>query len=214
MTEGEYLKGGFFLLALLSLAITLWVNYRIDQTTKRVWHIFATARDWSYAEIARQLEVLGLHHGAQVSLVTEYRHQGRGAQRVAVLRVDMSDILPSSLHLEPKHFLDRVLQVFDKKDNEVGDQQLDAALYLKDLTPEVRAYVVAPQVKESLLRVSKGYRHFVIIGGLLEVTYHRGVPFTAVDLEKFVAPALAFVDALRTAVNPTAVSELHPAQRG
>ncbi|WP_342378781.1 hypothetical protein NVS55_05210 [Myxococcus stipitatus] len=212
MTEEAYVKGGFILASVLLIAASAWQNFHIRRKTKHAWHTFATARGWSYDEIAREMEVLGVHHGAQVSLVTETRGQGKGTRRLAVLRVDLSDVLPSGLHMETQLLSNRVLDRLGKKDGAAGDPELDDALHLKDLNPQVRALLVAPQVREPLLRASKDYKHLVIIEGLLEAEY-PGVPFTAVDLEKHVAPALALVEALRTAADRAAVSEPHPTQR-
>ncbi|AGC42355.1 hypothetical protein MYSTI_01006 [Myxococcus stipitatus DSM 14675] len=212
MTEEAYVKGGVILASVLLIAASAWQNFHIARKTKHAWRTFATARGWSYDEIAREIEVLGVHHGAQVSLATETRNQGRASRRLAVLRVDLSDVLPSGLHLESKVLLDRFLERLGKRDGAVGDTELDAALDLKDLNPQGRALLVAPHVREPLLRASKDYKHLVIIEGLLEAE-HPGVPFTAVDLEKFVTPTLDLVEALRTAALSTAVPESHSVQR-
>lgn len=215
MTEAESVSSGFILAALLLatvVTVVAWQTFHTARKTKQAWRAFATAHGWSYTEIAREIEVLGVHHGAQVSLVTETQGRTKGSPFRTVLRVDLSDALPSGLHLETKHLIDKVLKLAGKRDEEVGDRELDSALYLKDLTPQVRAFLVAPQVRDHLLRASKGSMRLVIIGGLLEAE-HPGVPDTTVELEKHVAPTLALVEALQTAAGEAAVPETHTTQR-
>ncbi|MFP2926431.1 hypothetical protein ACLESO_14665 [Pyxidicoccus sp. 3LG] len=166
------------------------------------WSTFAARYDWVFSRSWGSLEVQGLHQGRQFSLLTESRGSGNNERRVTVVRLELGDALPSELTLEPEGLGDRFLKLFGKNDEEVGDAELDEALDLRNVTPESRAVLRAPRVRQQLLALKEHYARFSIVGGLLEAEQH-GVPDTVAELEQLVAPALALSKALDEAAGPS-----------
>ncbi|MFY2562421.1 hypothetical protein ACN469_32805 [Corallococcus terminator] len=189
----------FPVLALLGTALfavlVLALAARDKRRQRKAWLVFATRRGWSFTSSKDFMEVQGLHHERQLSLLTEVRGRGQGTYQVMVLRLDVSDLVPQELTLETEGLGDKFLKLFGTRDEELGDVALDSALDLKGLSPESRALLTTPQVGEHLLRAHRHYQRCSIVAGLLEAE-HRGVPQSTEALETHIAPALALADTL------------------
>ncbi|WP_163990241.1 hypothetical protein [Pyxidicoccus caerfyrddinensis] len=176
-------------LALMGFAIL-----RSRKSRHEAWKALAARHEWTFTETKGALEVQGLHHGRQLSLLTEQREGGKHRHTAAVLRLDLGDVLGRSLLLEPESLEDTFLELFGGKGEEVGD----AALDLKRISPEVRALLRAPEVARHLLELRASYASFSIVAGMLEAEL-RGFPETLEALEAGVLPALGLANALYTA---------------
>lgn len=180
---------------LLFMGGLLYLTWRQSRRLRTVWSAFAARRDWGFTasgKISGVMELQGQHQGHELSLLTEGRGSGTRRYDVTVLRMDLSDTVPRQLALTPE---DRLFKFFGGKDAELGDVELDAALELQGVTPEARALLQVPRVRQSLMGVVKSYERFTLEEGLLEAV-HRGIPKKAEALEAVLAPALALVEAL------------------
>ncbi|MBZ4415349.1 hypothetical protein [Myxococcus sp. RHSTA-1-4] len=165
---------------------------------RETWNTFASRHDWGFSEKWGAVEVQGLFLGQQLSVLTESRGNGKHGREVTVLRLDLGMTLPPELTLSPEGLGDKFLKLFGGKDEEVGDEELDRALDVKRLSPESRAALRAPRVREHLLSLHARCARFSIEAGLLEAEW-RGVPDTVDALEALVAPALRLAEALHEA---------------
>ncbi|QSQ20302.1 hypothetical protein JY651_34290 [Pyxidicoccus parkwayensis] len=186
------------LLIALFLALMTFALLRSRKNQHEAWKGLAARHDWTFSETPGAMEVQGLHQGRQLSLLTEKRGAGKHRHHVTVLRLDLGDVLGRDLVLEPEGLGDRFLKLFGRRDEETGDAELDAALDLKRVSPEVRALLRAPEVGRRLLALREQAASFSIVAGMLEVEHH-GIPETLGALEARVAPALELADALSTA---------------
>jgi hypothetical protein len=184
----------------LVVALVLVILVLAWQGWKRrlqAWKTFAARHDWSFSNRWGSLEIQGLFLGQQLSVLTERRGAGKNRREVTVLRLELA-ALPSELTLEPEGLGDKLLKFFGRRDEEVGDAEFDAAFDLEDVSPETRALLRKPRVREQLLMLKRTFSRFSIEAGLLEAE-RRGVPHTVEALESLVAPALELARALHEA---------------
>ncbi|AKQ63710.1 hypothetical protein A176_000622 [Myxococcus hansupus] len=126
---------------------------------------------------------------------TEHRRIGNSSQFFTVVRLPLNDSLPAELRIVPERFGDKLLKVFGKGDDEVGDAALDEALEIRNLSDAARRVLRAPRVREQLLLLQQHSSHFSIHNEALQVD-KRGMPDNVDTLESFVVPALELADAL------------------
>ncbi|MFP2913000.1 hypothetical protein ACLESD_49940 [Pyxidicoccus sp. 3LFB2] len=183
------------LLLVAALGGFAYVSWRVHQRRRKVWSEFAARHDWSLKESWGDLEVRGPFLGGELRLRTETRRRGKNRETVTVLQLSLGDTVPQSLVLEPEGLGDKFLKLFGRKGEEVGDEALDAALDLKNVSPETRSILLAPRVREPLLALHRESSDFSIKSGRLTAE-QRGMPETLGALELRVAPALALAEAL------------------
>lgn len=97
------------LAALVSVAFLTLVGLAVLRTRRRrreAWKALAARHAWSFTEVRGDLEVQGLHDGRQLSLLTERRGSGQHSHNIAVLRLDLGDVLGRSLMLEDEELGD------------------------------------------------------------------------------------------------------------
>jgi hypothetical protein len=181
-------------LALASWGGAVWLSLK---RRRESWSAFAARNDWSCTTSAwwDSPKIRGRFLGRAFSLCTESRGSGKSQHTVTVLRLELGDTVPPSLHLEPEGLGDKFLKLFGRKDEEVGDKELDAALDLKGVSPEARSILLAPRVRRPLLTVRSHYPRFSIVSGTL-MAEQADVADTVDALEALVAPALDLGKAL------------------
>ncbi|MCE9672274.1 hypothetical protein LY474_31155 [Myxococcus stipitatus] len=162
---------------------------------REAWSRFATERGWQYSESWGQLEVQGLHQERQFSITTETRGRGKSRHTVTVVRLDLGDSVPPELHVEHECLGDKLLKLVGIRDEELGNEVLDAAFDLEGLSPESREVLLADTVARALLEVRRVNERFCIISGLLEAE-RRGTPSSLEALASRVDPVLDLADAL------------------
>ncbi|NMO17349.1 hypothetical protein HPC49_24145 [Pyxidicoccus fallax] len=172
---------------------------RKKKRRRQAWKALSSRHDWGFSERGNTLEVQGLFRGQQLSLLTERRRHRDEHAVATVLRLELS-AMPPEPTVESEGLGDRFLKLFGHGDEEVGDEELDAALDMKRVTPETRALLRNPRVREQLLALHRTFKRFSIEAGLLEAE-QRGIPDTVEALEALLAPALGLATALQEAVN-------------
>ncbi|QDE81883.1 hypothetical protein [Myxococcus xanthus] len=166
----------------------------------QAWRDFADRHGWGFTDSMASYKVGGLHRGMPFSMHTEHRRSGKSSQLYTVVRLELGTALPPDLRIGPEGFGDKLLKVFGKRDDEVGDAELDAALDMKNLTDEARDTLRAPRVREQLLLLRQRCANFSIENEELQAE-QRGMPDSVDTLESLVAPALDLGDALQEATS-------------
>lgn len=179
--------------------------FRWKQWKRRMaaWRSFADQRglDFNLTEgffryAPGTLTMQGLYQDLPLLLFTEYRGSGKSRHLVTVLQLELGSTLLPGLTLKPEGLGEKVLKLFGLKDEEVGDEALDAAFQLKNVTARSRAMLLSPRVRGSLMRLGRAYSDFSIEAGYLRVE-QLGMPETAEELDTFLSPALGLARALR-----------------
>ncbi|MCP3135782.1 hypothetical protein [Pyxidicoccus xibeiensis] len=211
MSSGSPFSFVHVLLVLALIAVLWFFTSRARRERHEAWSTFAARNDWVFSKSKEGgMEIQGLHQERQLSVLTESRHGGNGHRIVTVVRLELGDALPPELTLEPEGLGDRFMKLFGVKDEEVGDAELDEALDLQHVTPESRAVLRNPRVRERVLALRDAYKRFSIVGGLLEAE-QDGVPDTVAELDTLVAPAFALSRALDEAAGLSPEERVVPA---
>jgi hypothetical protein len=186
-------------LGVLAVCVVAFVIYW--QTYKRriqAWQDFANGRGWDLSQDSTSYKVQGQHRGLYFSLHTEERRSGKSSQLYTVAWVSLANTLPPALHIRSEGFGDRFLKVFGKRDDEIGDAEMDEALNLKNLTDDARNTLRDARVREKLLLLRQRSPTFFIENEELQVVT-RGMPDSVEALERMVTPMLELADALHEA---------------
>lgn len=181
--------------AALAFGFLYWMAHR---RRLQAWRDFADQHGCDFTESTASYKVRGRYRGKSFSMYTEHRRSGRSSQLFTVVRLELGTSLPPGLRIGPEGFGDKLRKVFGKRDDEVGDAELDAALDMKNLTDEARDTLRAPRVREPLLLLRQRCANFSIENEELQAEV-RGMPASVDTLESLVAPALDLGDALREA---------------
>ncbi|MFP2960919.1 hypothetical protein ACLEPN_24690 [Myxococcus sp. 1LA] len=99
------------------------------------------------------------------------------------------------MHIRPEGLTDKFLQVMGRRDEEVGDAELDALLNLKNLSDEARDILRAPGVRRQLALLCRQFTNFTIEDERLTAV-KNDMPDSVEELESLVTPALLLSDAL------------------
>jgi hypothetical protein len=196
--------GGFA--GVLYLLLWVWPNHQ-----RKGWRAVAKRLGWKVTELhafSRMevgLEVTGLHKGRKFSLRPELRPSGGDRNTVYKLRLELGGTLPKDLSLKSEGLGSRFLNLLGSQDEQLGDAELDSALELKQLTPQARAVLLAPPVRQRLLAMHKRFHgveyfaHFTIENGRFEAEFRPGVIAPRKQLEEVVTLVLGLADALDAA---------------
>lgn len=133
-----------------------------------------------------------------LSLFTERRRQGDDSHTVTVFRLDVRHALPPKLSLWTEGLGSKVLKMLGASDQEVGDPQFDAAFGLANLSSRARDVLLAPDVREQLLRLKQDAENVSVEAGVLQVEW-RGESGSVESLEQRLAAVLDATDALDAA---------------
>ncbi len=192
-----------YLLVLAALGLFGVVYWKDHQRRDRAWREFAASRDWDITASWNRWSIDGLHGRKRFQIRTEYIRRGsytRGREYpYAVVSLELGEALPAMTRIRPEKLGRKVLKVFGKSDEEVGDAELDNAFELENLSDEVRAVLRTPDVRRQLLVLRSRFDSFSIEDTQLTAR-HRGLPNSVATLEALVTPALQLSDALDQAV--------------
>lgn len=195
-----------WLSGMLYLVLWHWPNKQ-----RKGWRAVANRLGWkvtelhAYSRMEVGLEVTGLHKGRKFSLRPEKQRRGREWKTVYKLRLELGSTLPRSLSLKSEGLAGRFLDMLGTQDEQVGDAELDSVLELKDLTPQARAVLLAPPVRQRLLAMHKRFHgmaylaHFTIENGRFEAEFRPEVIAPRDQLEEVVTLVLGLADALDAA---------------
>ena len=187
-------------LVLLGLSGLIFYAYWLGlRRRQRAWANFAQRHGLTLhsTEVMSLPHITGSYEGQQLELQVEQRGSGKNRSYVTVLHLDVIDAVSESLSLEREGLGDKILKVFGRNDEEIGDDDFDRYFDLKNLDPESATLLRHPDVQQHLFTVAKTYHHFDIRQGLLSVE-QRTVPMSPEALESFVQPAVALAQTLRS----------------
>jgi len=189
----------FSLIFLGIMGLGLYAGWRNLRQRQRAWATFAEQHGLTLhsTEVMSLPHITGSYEGQQLELQVEQRGSGKNRTYVTVLHLDVIDAVSESLSLEREGLGDKILKVFGRNDEEIGDDDFDRYFDLKNLDPESATLLRHPDVQQHLFTVAKTYHHFDIRQGLLSVE-KRTVPMSPEALESFVQPAIALAQALRS----------------
>ncbi|WP_426757032.1 hypothetical protein [Myxococcus sp. Y35] len=188
--------------AILALALFAFAFWKEHQRRNRAWRTFAARRDWGCTSSLASWEIGGLYQGRQVRMNAEQRRDGGKAREYTVVQLELGRALPPDLSIRPERLGDRLLKRVGRRDEEIGDAELDDALALQNLSDEARDVLRAPAVRRQLLVLHQRFARFSIEDERLQLEAH-GIPNSVEALESLVAPALLLSDALHDAVEKT-----------
>jgi hypothetical protein len=175
--------------------VALVIYWKTYERRVRAWQDFANAHGWDFSQGSTSYKVQGLHRGIFFSMHTEQRRSGKSSQLFTVVWISLANTVPPALRISSEGFGDKLLKVFGKRDDEIGDAELDDALSLENLTDDARDTLRAPRVREQLLLLRQHSPSFIIQNEELQVV-RRGMPDSVEALELLVTPVLELADAL------------------
>lgn len=187
-----------YLLVAVSVAMGGFALWKTHQRRDQSWRQFAALRDWGYTSSLGTSEMAGLHLGRQFRMHTERRSTGKQTRLYTVVTMELGRVLPPDLHIRPEGFTDKFFKVFGRRDEEVGDAELDAMLHLTNLSDEAGDILCAPRVRQQLQLLRRQYVRFTIEDGQLEAE-RLDMPDSVEALESMVSPALLLSEALHEA---------------
>ncbi|WP_309889762.1 hypothetical protein [Archangium sp.] len=187
----------FSLVFLGIIGLLLYVSWRALRQRQRAWATFAERYGLTLHStgVMSLPHVTGSYEGQQLDLKVEQRGSGKNRSYVTVLHLDVINAVSQALSLEREGLGDKLLKLFGRKDEEIGDDDFDRHFDLKNLDPESATLLRQREVQRHLFTVAKTYHHFDIRQGLLSVE-KRTVPMSPEALESFVQPAIALAQAL------------------
>ncbi|NVJ09688.1 hypothetical protein HUW63_31250 [Myxococcus sp. AM001] len=168
------------------------------QRRDQSWRRFAALRDWGYTHSLGTWEMGGLHLGRQFRIRSEYRRSGDKTRLCTVVTLELGQVLPPDLLIRPEGLGDKLLKAVGKRDEEVGDAEVDAMLNLKNLSDEARDLLRAPRVRQQFQRLRRQFQSFTIEDEQLKAE-RLGMPDSEEALEDLVSPALLLSEALHEA---------------
>jgi hypothetical protein len=179
-------------------AIVCFIIWKVHKARVAAWAEFAN-RHGMHAD---GLQIEGTYEGYPMRLETQTRGAGKHRHRVTVLHLSTNGALPPDFSLEPEGFGDKLLKLFGKRDEEIGDEQFDRRFGLSNLTASTTRVLRHPSVQQHLYELVSHYRTFHIREGWLQAE-RRDVPSTADALEELTGPALMLVHTLEEAAQRT-----------
>jgi hypothetical protein len=188
----------------LCLAISVGViaygfyYYKTHSRRMKAWEDFASQHGWKYSTGNLEFKVEGLHRGLPFAMYTEWRRSGNSSNIYTVVKLSLAGAVPSSLRISREAVGDKLRKLFGKRDDEIGDEEMDDALDLRNLDEEARDILRAPRVREKLLLLRQRSPYFSIENEELKVS-RGGMLKNLEALESLVVPALELSDALHDA---------------
>jgi hypothetical protein len=186
------------LILITAFAIVFFLIWKVHQVRVAAWAEFASRHDMH----ADGLEIEGTYEGYPMRLETQSRGSGKNRYRVTVLHLSTNGALPPDFSLEPEGFGDKLLKLFGKEDEEIGDEQFDRRFDLSNLTSSTTRLLRHPSVQQHLYEMISHYRTFHIREGWIQAE-RRDVPSTADALEELTGPALMLAHTLEEAAGRT-----------
>jgi len=176
------------------MALVLYAIWRRHQARIAAWAEFASRHDMS----VDGLRIDGTYEGYPLRLETQTRGSGKHRHTVAVLHLSTHGALPPDFSLEREGLGDKVLKLFGRRDEEIGDEQFDRLFDLSNLSSSAARVLRNEAVQQHLYEMVKNYRTFHIHGGLIQAE-HSHIPSTVDELEEFTGPALMLAHTLEEA---------------
>ncbi|AKJ06166.1 hypothetical protein ATI61_11089 [Archangium gephyra] len=181
-----------------ALVIVFFIIWYVHKVRVAAWAEFAN-RHGMHAD---GLELEGTYEGYPMRLETQSRGSGKNQYRVTVLHLSTNGALPPEFSLEPEGLGDKLLKLFGKGDEELGDEQFDKRFDLSNLTASATEVLRHPSVQQHLYEMLSYYRAFHIREGWIQAE-QRDIPSTADALEELTGPALMLAHTLEEAAGRT-----------
>jgi hypothetical protein len=172
--------------------------WKTHSRTMKAWQDFAKQHGWEYSTANSTFKIQGLHQGSPFSLYTEWRFSNGHEHLYTLMKLSLANAIPASLCISREALGDKLGKLFGKRDDEIGDAEMDEALDLKNLSDEARDILLAPRVRECLLLLRRRSPYFLIENEELTV-WRSGMPKSLEALEFLVVPALELSEALHAA---------------
>ncbi|HYI00308.1 hypothetical protein [Hyalangium sp.] len=189
------------LFVLLAVAASLslvgliaYFAWRTHKARVEAWAEFAS-RHGMHAE---GLHIEGDYEGYPLKLETQSRGSGKHRYTVTVLHLSLQGALPPDFSLERERLGDKVLRLFGKQDEEIGDDPFDQLFDLENLSSATARVLRNEGFQQHLYELSSLYADFHIKAGWIQAE-RRNVPSTADELEEFTGPALMLAHTLEEA---------------
>ncbi len=167
----------------------------------KVWGDFAASRGWRFESqpgfmySIGTLRLDGEHAGRPFIVETEHRGYGRHWHIVTIIRHDLGPRFPREVTIRPEKLAHKLGKLIGVRDEEIGDTQLDAALDLKNVTPQARDLLLGGRLHRPLLNLVRGFETFTIENGKLTAEV-IDVPRTTIALYTLLAPVRELADAM------------------
>ncbi|MBL0697320.1 hypothetical protein [Comamonas sp. JC664] len=175
--------------------------WRIWKRQIKVWGDFAASRGWrfefqpGFMNLIGTLRLDGEHAGRPFIVETEHRGFGRYRHIVTIIRHDLGPRFPREVTIRPEKLAHKLGKLIGVRDEEIGDTQLDAALDLKNVTPQARDLLLGGRLHRPLLNLVRGFETFTIENGKLTAEV-IDVPRTTIALYTLLAPVRELADAM------------------
>ena len=181
------------------LALTLLVSCWRQRRRRTAWGQLAPVLGLELSPT--RLCLGGTLEGHAVELFTAARGAIQHRYEVTVLRVDLAGLLPSSVLLEREGLGAKVLRLFGRSGEEVGEPLFDAAFRVEGLTPAAEAVLRKRVVQEALHSALQRFERLKVEEGRLQLETY-GVLTSADDVQRLVQGGLGVVRAMRTGRAP------------